>query len=259
MATVEQVQERHVDRAGLAYEVRDGRERLARFDRVARMYRAIEYASFGPALEWCRFCWIPELTRRQRALVLGDGDGRFVSKLLEAAPQLRADAVDGSPAMLRLLRRRVAGAGNEERLTTVCADARGFVPPGSGYDQVATHFFLGCFTEAEAEALIARVRPHLSPGARWVVSEFEVARGGALQRWLSRGIVSGLYAAFRVLTGLRVRRIPPWRVLLENHGFVRVGSRAWLGGLLVAEVWELERATAPGMKAPNRSSLPVLP
>ena len=206
----------------------------------------MELASFGPMLERCRFGWIAELTERRRALVLGDGDGRFVAKLLEAAPGLRADAVDGSPAMLHLLRKRVAVGKNEARLTTVCMDVRSFVPPGCDYDLVATHFFLDCLTEAETEALIARVRPHLTRGARWVVSEFEVLDGDGVGRWVSRGIIAGLYAAFRVLTGLRVRKIPPWRALLERHGLVCAGSRRWLGGLLTSELWEAGEATGAG-------------
>ena len=214
-----------------------------RFDSVARLYRALEYASFGPLLERCRFHHIPALAQCRRALVLGDGDGRFLAQLLAAAPGLSADAVDASDAMLHLLRARAEKIHAAQRVKTILADARTFPLRNHRYDLVVTHFFLDCLTEDEAEVLIARVRPHLAPGAKWLVSEFQVPPGSRLWTALARIIISGLYAAFRILTGLRVRRIPPWRALFEHHGFRRTASRTWLGGLLVSELWEPERAT----------------
>ena len=211
----------------------------AHFDRIARLYRAMEYLSFGPMLERCRFHHLPALTHARRALILGDGDGRFLAQLLAAAPHLHADAVDVSPAMLQLLRGRVENARALGRLTIACADARTFHPPHAGYDLVVTHFFLDCLTEPEAARLIARLRPYLVPGATWLVSEFQVPARGLLQRTLARALIAGLYAAFRVLTGLRVHRIPPWQMLLAHHGLTCTARRSWLGGLLVSERWSL--------------------
>jgi ubiquinone/menaquinone biosynthesis C-methylase UbiE len=219
-----------------------------RFDRVARLYRIMEYLSFGPMLERCRFHYIPVIAQSrpatQRALVLGDGDGRFLARLLAAVPHLHADAVDASSAMLRLLRARVARLGAQSRLTTTCADARTFEPSSAGYDLVCTHFFLDCLTAREAECLIARIRPHLKPGAQWLVSEFQIPTVSPLRAWFARTIISALYAAFRLLTGLTVRQIPPWPTLLASYGFRRQATHSWLGGLLVSELWELPQATA---------------
>ncbi|MFP5226779.1 MAG: class I SAM-dependent methyltransferase [Acidobacteriota bacterium] len=219
--------------------------RPARFDRVARLYRAMEYLSFGPMLERCRFHHIPAVKGARRALVVGDGDGRFLARLLAAAPHLRADAVDGSSAMLHLLRRRIALQGDLRRITATCADARIFTPSSGGYDLVVTHFFLDCLTERETEGLVACLRPGLVPGARWLVSEFQVPEGGGLRKGLARAVIGGLYAAFGWLTGLRVRRIPEWRVVLKRHGFARRAAHTWLGGLLVSEVWEVAEQPRP--------------
>jgi ubiquinone/menaquinone biosynthesis C-methylase UbiE len=219
------------------------------FDRVARLYRIMEYLSFGPMLERCRFQYISAIARSrpapQTALILGDGDGRFLARLLAAAPNLHADAIDASPAMLRLLRARISRLGAHPRLTTTYADARTFEPSSTGYDLVCTHFFLDCLTAREADRLIARIRPHLTPGAQWLVSEFQIPTGGPLPAWLARAIVTALYAAFRLLTGLTVRQIPPWSTLLASYGFQRKLAHSWLGGLLVSEQWELPQATAP--------------
>ncbi len=221
-------------------------ERQPRFDRVAGPYRLLEYLSFGPMLERCRFHHLKMLASAQttRALVLGDGDGRFLARLLAACPHMNADAVDASPAMLRLLRTRTAQHGAERRLTTFLADARDFTPVACDYDLVATHFFLDCLTKSETESLIARLRPHLAAEARWVVSEFEVPAGSLIRAALARTLIAGLYAVFRVLTGLRTRRIPPWRTLLARAGFTLEATQCFLGGLLVTEIWRLTEATA---------------
>jgi ubiquinone/menaquinone biosynthesis C-methylase UbiE len=215
------------------------------FDRVARIYRVMEYLCFGPLLERCRFFYLPRCGNARRALVLGDGDGRFTARLLAEHREISADAIDMSPAMLHLLRRRVTANGARHRLKTAHADARSFTPSGRNYDLVVTHFFLDCLTAEETAELIARVCPRLAPGAAWLVSEFAVPNGGRVRRWLARSLIAGLYAAFRVLTGLDVRTIPPWRDLLAQAGFMPITSRSWLGGLLVSEAWQLPRTTAP--------------
>ena len=243
MASLERIPEMHEAEAAFPSPARP-----ARFDRVARLYRPMEYLSFGPILERCRFHHIPRLTHARRALVLGDGDGRFLTRFLAAAPNLHADAVDASPSMLRLLRDRAARTGVQSRLVPICADARAFRPRSPGYDLVVTHFFLDCLTEPETDRLIARIRPSLAPGAQWLVSEFQIPGTGLLRKRLAQVIVSALYAAFRLLTGLRVRQIPPWPALLARHGFSRSASRSWLGGLLVSDLWEAPEQPAKPCK-----------
>lgn len=222
-----------------------------KFDRVAWIYQAGEYLSFGPMLERCRFFFLPRLAQSRRALILGDGDGRFAARLLAASPELRADAVDGSPAMLRRLRTRATRLGAEHRLANACSDIRSFTPSAVDYDLVATHFFLDCLTATETESLVARLRPHLAPRARWVVSEFQVPPGAPLRAPLCRFVIAALYAAFRLLTGLTVRELPPWRDALARSGFVCASTRSWLGGLLVSELWQATDS------APARSHLAV--
>ena len=66
----------------------------ADFNRIAPAYRWLEYLSFGPMLERCRFYRLALLADRRRALVIGDGDGRFLARLMRQNAQLEAEAVD---------------------------------------------------------------------------------------------------------------------------------------------------------------------
>ena len=214
----------------------DAVTRELNFDPLARPYRGLEYATFGHALERCRFHFLPALTGARRALVLGDGDGRFLARLLKANPELEADVVDCSPAMLRLLHERLRRE-DQKRVALHQADAREFVPPRTHYDLVTAHFFFDCLFQSELSALVERVVPRLAPGAFWVVSEFAKPRGRA-GSVVGEGIVSGLYAAFGLLTGLRVRSLPDHYTELEASGFQLLTEHQWLRGLLVSQLWQ---------------------
>jgi SAM-dependent methyltransferase len=213
----------------------DAVSRKLNFDLLARPYRWLEYATFGRALERCRFHFLPALTDARRALVLGDGDGRFLARLLKTNPQLKADVVDISPAMLRLLSER-AGPEAQQRIAFHQGDARGFVQLEQDYDLVVTHFFFDCLFQSELNGLVEGIVPRLAPGAVWVVSEFARPRDG-VGSWLGQGIVSGLYAAFALLTGLEVRSLPDHSAGLESFGFQIYSEKHWLRGLLVSQLW----------------------
>ena len=209
----------------------------AGFDRIARPYRWLEYLSFGPMLERVRFSRIPQFAGTRRALVLGDGDGRFLARLLASNPSLQAEVVDQSPAMLRLLEHRATAAGAGHRVHIHQTDARAFQPTGP-YDLVITHFFLDCFTAAEVLTLAGKIRPHLSKDARWLISEFAIPPG--IASLPAKGVVTALYAAFRIITGLRVRTLPDHAQALARSGLILKARRRFLAGLLVSELWEVK-------------------
>lgn len=213
------------------------------FDRVARPYRWLEYLSFGPMLERVRFFRLPEVAFARRALILGDGDGRFTARLLAANPEILIDAVDCSPRMLELLEGRARRLGPEAhaRLALSLSDARDFTPPvDARYDLIVTHFFLDCLSHLDLTLLLANLEPAIAPGAQWLVSEFQIPDHG-LAAPVSRFIVSGLYRAFGLLTNLQTRELPAWEFILERAGFRPQDQRSFLRGLLTSEIWIREQ------------------
>jgi SAM-dependent methyltransferase len=218
----------------------------ANFDRMARPYRWLEYLTFGPYLERCRFHFLDRLETHRHALVLGDGDGRFTARLLAANPRITVDAVDSSAAMLRLLTQRLSGLGPSagRRLRAIHSDALAFRPTGAGpaltpYDLVVTHFFLDCLTGNELVSLLTNLQPHLAPKATWLVSEFALPEHQPAAT-LARIVIATLYRAFRILTNLKTQRLPCYASTLRQAGFSMTDSQSYLGGLLVAEIWLLD-------------------
>ena len=212
------------------------------FDPLARVYRWMEWCTFGPWLGWCRSHFLDELGHCGRALVLGDGDGRFTARLLAANSSVAVAAVDASPAMLRLLARR--SAAHAARLYTARTDARSWRPVapasathfGPPYDLVVSHFFLDCLTTEEVHALAAAVRRSTASHAVWVVSEFALPPG-RLGRIVARPLIGFLYWVFGRLTGLRVNRLPNHALAFEQAGFSLHWRHSRLGGLLTSELW----------------------
>jgi len=203
------------------------------FDRVARIYRWAEYASLGPLLQRTRTYFLSQLSDRHNALVLGDGDGRFLARLMRQNPELLATAVDTSATMLQLLRQR---CGDAPRLRTLQASALEVEIP-CGVDLVVTHFFLDCLTQADVEALVQRVAAKTEPGTVWLLSDFEVPERPVVGP-LSKLYIRGLYLAFGVLTGLRVRSLPDPQGALRRAGFTCIGRHERLRGLIYAEMWQ---------------------
>jgi SAM-dependent methyltransferase len=211
------------------------------FDLIARPYRWLEYLTLGRALKRCRFHHLPALLQQRRALVLGDGDGRFLAQLLAQNPDLQADAVDTSATMLKLLRRRCEAASTNipDRLQTHHTSALAFSPSqGEKYDLVVTHFFLDCLTQPDLEALISRIVPTLTPGAIWLLSDFRVPPSGP-SRLVANLVVNLLYLVFRILTGLQTTHLPDHATPLALAGFTRISHHYRLAGLLTSELWQL--------------------
>ncbi len=212
-------------------------QRPPNFDPLARLYRWMELFTFGPLLARCRFCFLEAALPLSNMLILGDGDGRYTQRLLARNPQVHITAVDASGAMLAALQQRAATVGAAARLTVVQQDLRCFTPTGR-FDSVVTHFSLDCLEEPAIDRLVDGIVPVLTPGSVWIVSEFAIPSGRA-QAAFARALIGSLYFAFRLLTGLRTRRLPDYAPILARHGFVRVAESPRLGGLLTAELWRL--------------------
>lgn len=201
-------------------------------DPIARWYRWLEYLGFGGALERRRVAFLSDVKNARRALVLGDGDGRFLVRLAKQnfsyQPGVQIDYVDVSGRMLELARNRAGSDGVAYHL----ADARTMPLPSGEYDLIVTHFFLDCFDEKDAEALVERVARSARNDSRWLISEFHDSG------WWARVILNGLYFFFRITTGLKTRRLVDHRPLLQRQGFRLVKTEPARFGLLVSELWE---------------------
>lgn len=207
------------------------------FDRIAGAYHFLERITFGPYLHWCRTIHLDRLGDRKQALVLGDGDGRFVADLLRTHLSLNADCMDLSGRMTALAQRRVrAIAGAAHRARFVVGDARTADWPGHGYDLVATNFFLDCFPVDEIESLVKRVLSESAAEVLWLDGDFRLPPGG-WPRLGARFLLSVMYRAFQMSTGLAVQSLADSAPILLGSGFSLVSEEKRLKGFLSSRLW----------------------
>ncbi|HVZ15893.1 MAG TPA: class I SAM-dependent methyltransferase [Terriglobales bacterium] len=200
---------------------------------IAPWYRLFEYSTFGVALQRRRCHFLPALTASRRMLMLGEGDGRFLQKLLNTNSCVEVDYVDKSSRMLDLAAQRVDSCA---RVHFHQSDITSDGVPGKEYDAVVTHFFLDCLLPEEINCLIENVRNCVTDGACWVVSEFHIPDDG-WQRVRAQAWLRILYASFGLATGLRAAQLPDYKTALVNAEFrLHEESTANLG-LLTSQLW----------------------
>jgi ubiquinone/menaquinone biosynthesis C-methylase UbiE len=213
-------------------------------DRIAPVYRWFEYLSFGRRLEAHRFRFLDAFRQSQRALLLGDGDGRFLAALAQANSKVAIDSVDVSTGMLCQAEQRLAQhtIPNPGRIHLLQGDARYLALPSETYDLIATHFFLDCFSREELHSVVTKLRKAAAPGAQWVVSEFRQPPTG-LRNVHAKLWLKTMYLFFRLATGLRTNRLTDHRPLLCRAGFVLMRESGSMLGLIASELWTLNDTT----------------
>jgi ubiquinone/menaquinone biosynthesis C-methylase UbiE len=211
------------------------------FDRIARPYRLFETIVFGAALQRARTHWIGTISPPKHAVILGEGDGRFLGELVAVHPETEIDCVDGSPRMLERARRRLLRRplGSGKNVQFLQKDIRSWTPPRA-YDLVVTHFFLDCFPGDELEQIVEKTARAAGSGAVWLVSDFVLPAKG-LPRLGARVLLTVMYAFFRVVAGIRAKDLIDPAPYLERNGFVRQSRRTFYAGMVTADLWERRR------------------
>ena len=206
------------------------------FDHVARVYRLLESAVFGNALQRARVRWLDGLEKPRRALVIGEGDGRFLSELTRAYPALEIDCIEASAGMIELAQRRLRSAVSDaSSVRFFQEDIRNWTP-GGPYDLVVTHFFLDCFDESELEEIVRKIAATLSPGGVWLLADFAMPERG-LGRVCARLLIPLMYRFFRIFAGLQTQRLVDPTPCLIANGLGCECRALSLGQIVKAERW----------------------
>ena len=204
-------------------------------DGIAASYRWLEYAAFGRELERARLDFLDRARDARRVLILGEGDGRFLARLLASNRRTRVDVVESSGRMIELARRRVP-ASEGARVTFHRRNAAADALPDGPFDLVVTHFFLDVLTPCEAEAAVAKAGARLSPGAVWLLSEFQAPRA-RVARLHAQAWLKAMYGFFSIATRLEASQLPEYRKMLERSGLVEIEHRERRWGLIRSQVW----------------------
>jgi ubiquinone/menaquinone biosynthesis C-methylase UbiE len=207
------------------------------FDRLAPHYRWMEAALAGGLLQRGRTRWLPEVHTAKRALLAGEGNGRFLERCAHELPHCHLTVVDESAAMLAQARRRWLLAGGTGRIDFQRADLRAWRWDGEGFDLVVTNFFLDCFSPAELSRVVHNLSAATSSKAYWLLTDFTVPPSG-WPRTRARVLLGLAYSFFRVATGISARHITAPDEALRTAGLQLQRREFFNSGLLHADLWQ---------------------
>jgi ubiquinone/menaquinone biosynthesis C-methylase UbiE len=208
------------------------------FDRVAPWYRALETIAFGHDLQRCRVACLNEITSPHRALIVGEGNGRFLCELLRAHPEVEVVCVDASERMLALARKRLERCGPEatSRVQFLPRDIRSWTPPVTSCDLIVTHFFLDCFPVDQLAAIVGKLSSAATTDAVWLLADFRVPTKG-FARLRARAWLATMYRFFRFVARIDASDLVNPSPFLRAEGWTRTRQHLFRNGILKSERW----------------------
>ncbi len=207
------------------------------FDRIAPHYGWLESVAFGNALQRARTFAIDKIASPRRALVAGEGNGRFLCRFVRAHPETEIDCLDASRRMLELTRARLGRVAPQslDRVRFLQRDILNWFPETS-YDLLVTHFFLDCFPPNDVRTIVEKLAGAAADRATWLLADFAVPdhrlRRAHAQAWLRT-----MYWFFRATARIPADKLVNPTPYLQASGF-RCASRSQSRlGMLKSEIW----------------------
>ena len=209
------------------------------FDRVARSYRWLETIAFGRSLQRARVLWIGKIPSPKRALILGEGDGRFLCELLRVHPKIDIDCVDASARMSTLAQTRARQSHPEswQRIQFIHADILKWSPLKS-YDLIVTHFFLDCFPRDEVKAIVDKLAGAAAHDAVWLLADFTIPPAGIFSQMHAKLLLRMMYLFFRCAAGITANGLVDPSPYLEADNFVPMWHQSSRAAMLKSELWQ---------------------
>jgi ubiquinone/menaquinone biosynthesis C-methylase UbiE len=211
------------------------------FDRVAPHYRWLETLVFGNQLQQARVAFMREIGSPRRALIVGEGNGRFLAEFVRSHPAAAVDCIEASGQMIELARRSL---DPQACVNFIQTDIGGAELAPNSYDLLVTHFFLDCLGEGALAAVIVKLANSATRDAQWLVADFSEP-SKSWRRLPARFLIALMYFFFRLAAGIEARQLVDYRPLLQAEGFVLAEAPQSPNEIIRSERWR-RRTSPPG-------------
>ena len=125
------------------------------FDRLAPHYHWLEIIFAGGLMQRCRTTYLTRTKFCRRALLVGEGTGRFLVELLRWHPQIRITCIEPCEGMIKQMRQRIIREGlDDSQINFQQVDVLKWTPPKEKFDLIVTNFFLDCFRAGQLLELV---------------------------------------------------------------------------------------------------------
>jgi tRNA (cmo5U34)-methyltransferase len=131
----------------------------------------LEAFVFGRKLEQIRSRYLNFVAQRENVLIIGEGNGRFCTALVQRKVIGSVTIVDSSARMLAAVRSRIGDRGSNVKISLIHADVLQW-QPDQAFDCLVTQFFFDLFKPSTQEAILARLTAACTPNAAWLDTDF---------------------------------------------------------------------------------------
>jgi len=196
----------------------------AGFDKLAPWYGILESLLFGPRLQEMRCAYLDQLADVGTILLIGEGTGLFLERLLKVNPEATVAVVESSAEMIDRCRNRVPSE-DCHRVTFHQSTLLKFESV-QRFDAVCTFFFWDCFEEYQLPAMLPAISKFQKPESFWIdVDFFETLKDVPTSNFRHFLLLRMLYGFFGLATGIEARRVVEIEPLAKQNGFFVTGSR----------------------------------
>lgn len=203
------------------------------YDLVAPFYPLLERAAFGNVLNEARNSFVAHVANADSALLIGEGNGRFLAECLKEKRGGSITVVDASPRMLALSCARIECIPHITDVELVCCDFARWPRRAAAFDVIVTHFFLDLFKPASQRRMIAKISALSKPQTAWVNVDFRAA----LQSHAERIVEWMQYRFDRLLSGIEAEQYYDPASLIAEFGWNSQEERSFCGGSVVANLF----------------------
>lgn len=194
------------------------------FDKLAPWYGVLERILFGPRLQEMRCAYLKRLSGVGNILLIGEGTGLFLDKLLKFNPEAKVTVVESSFSMIECSRKRVSSE-DYWRVTfhqTSFAKFESVQP----FDALCTFFFWDCFEEYQLREMLPSLSKLTNSESFWIDVDFFERLDKSQKINLSHFIlIRILYGFFGLATGIEARQVAEIEPMAKENGFFVTESR----------------------------------
>lgn len=175
--------------------------------------------------------YLSQVADCQDILLIGEGTGLFLEKLLQVNPKAKVTVIDQSAKMIKRARSRVV-EGDLRRVTFQTVAFEDF-QSANRFDAVCTFFFWDCFKKDRIREMLLLLPHCIKREGLWVEVDFvEDQRGTRPSRIWHYFLLRFLYGFFGWATGIEARWVIEIESLAKEIGF-SLTRKQWAGTLPV--------------------------
>ena len=194
------------------------------FDKLAPWYGILESLLFGPRLQQMRCAYLDQLADVGTVLLIGEGTGLFLERLLKVNPEATVAVVESSAEMIDRCRNRVPS--EDCRRVTFHKSTLLEFESVQRFDALCTFFFWDCFEENQLRIMLPAISKFQKPESFWIdVDFFETSKDAPGINLFHFLLMRMLYGFFGLATGIEARRVVEIEPIAGQNGFFVTESR----------------------------------